>query len=108
MENPQNKELRIYFNSTGAVRYYSVKDIEEAVYLFKKLAQGDLTNSDIAFNIIDLEIYNSEDSEWETYYNEDGWDFKEVLEEMDTALTRTVPYTIDDLNKQLAKVSDQQ
>lgn len=101
---PQNGDLKIYFNSNGTTRNFSVNSLSEAVYLFYKLAEGDLSMDDVEYNVIDLEVYNSEEKEWETYYNEDGLDFKEILDEVDPVAPRTFEYSIDGLRKSLDKV----
>lgn len=76
------KDLRIYFNTNGVTKFYPVDSLEEAAYLFDKLANADLEAGDeVEFNVIELETFDGESLEWESYYDEDGRSFSEIQEE---------------------------
>lgn len=75
-------DLRLYFNSNGVSRIYPVSSLEEATYLHDKLAEGDLSaGDDIQFNVIELEKFDGDSLDWESFYDEDGRSFSEIQEE---------------------------
>ena len=72
-------KLRVYWIRDGKTTYYRVEDVEEAKKIIERETQKDLHDLRITWNASGLEVY--EDGEWCEYYNEDGLDIKEIMEE---------------------------
>jgi hypothetical protein len=84
-KQPQKGDLRIYYSSNGLTRLYPVKDVEEGKYLFTKLAEGDVNNGAVDWNVIDLEVFEDLDigdaMDWCTWYDEEGRSISDILDE---------------------------
>lgn len=66
------RKLRIYHIRNGETGYHRVSDITHARTLINALAQSDLLETSIVYNVFGCEEYNEETGEWEEWYDEDG------------------------------------
>lgn len=72
-------KLRVYWIRDGKSTYFNVKDVEEAKKVIERETQKDLRDPHVTWNASGLEVF--EDGEWSEYYNDEGLDIKEVMEE---------------------------
>ena len=59
--------------------YHEVSSVNEAIEKIKQLTKEDLKNEDVIANAYGLEIF--EDGEWSEYYDEEGRNIDEIMEE---------------------------
>lgn len=52
--------------------HYNVKSVDEGIILIDTLANAQLKNDAITDNSFDLLVFNEEEYEWETWYDESG------------------------------------
>lgn len=85
-------KLRVWNSiNFSKMNYYDVDNVEEAIFLINKLVEQQLTDSDITDNAFGLEEFDKSmigenDGEcdgWCEYYNEDGLDIMEIMDERD-------------------------
>lgn len=78
-----NKKLRMYYirNPPSEPTYFNVKSLDEAKEKIDTLAKADLKDNGIGSNVFGLEEFV--DGEWSEYYNDDGMDITEIMEEME-------------------------
>ena len=69
-----NSNLRIYHIQNGLTMTYPVKDPSHAKRLIEELAQSDLVNPVVEYNVFGLEEFNQETGDWEEWYDENGDD----------------------------------
>lgn len=74
-------KLRIWYakNPPRPLKYFPVDSVEQAVTEINKMIQRDLDDPCVTDNAFGLEVY--EDGEWTEYYNEEGNDVFEIIEE---------------------------
>ena len=75
------KKLRAWWNRNSTQITKDVKTVEEAIKWINEQAELDLKDNNIIWNAGGLEEF--EDGEWSEYYNEDGLDIKEIIEEIE-------------------------
>ena len=82
-EGRDNMKLRVWwwrdYINGKSMDYYKVSSVEEAIEKIKELTEEDLKNEDIIANACGLEIF--ENGEWSEYYDEEGRDINEIMEE---------------------------
>jgi hypothetical protein len=88
-ENMKKQKLRLWWNTNGHNKYYKVNSVEEAEILFSDLSWKQLSDESIIFNAGGLEIF--EDNEWCEYYNEDGLDLSDIMNENNHMTMRYCP-----------------
>lgn len=82
--------LRFYHIANGHIVHQ--QDVEtpfQALILINKYAEDDLKDESIEFNAFGLEQYSEEDidgTHWTEWYNNDGQDICEVLDELEEKL----------------------
>lgn len=67
-------ELRIYHIRNGESEYHRVSDLAHARILINTLAQSDLLDKSVEWNVFGCEEWNEDEQEWEEWYGEDGCD----------------------------------
>ena len=67
-------KLRIYHIRNGETEYHRVSDLAHARILINALAQSDLLDKRVEYNVFGCEEWNEDDQEWEEWYDEDGCD----------------------------------
>lgn len=67
-------KLRVYHITNGETTYHYVNDVEQARRLIKELAESDLLDDSIEYNVFGLEEWNEDEDEWQEWYDEDGCD----------------------------------
>jgi len=65
-------KLRIYHIRNGETEYHRVSDLAHARILIDALAQSDLLDERVEWNVFGCEEYNEETEDWEEWYDEDG------------------------------------
>lgn len=75
------KKLRVWWirNVPGTPTYYPVKDVKGAIKVIQRLTKKDLENENIVSNASGLEVF--EDGVWGEYYDEEGRDIDQIIEE---------------------------
>lgn len=74
--------LALYYIRNGHETIFPVKNVLHAIVLAEAIADSDLLNETIDFNMIGLAEYNSETQEVESdYFDEDGLEFREIWDE---------------------------
>jgi hypothetical protein len=79
MENVAGK-LRVVAIRNGVSDYYDVENVEGAKELINNLADADLKNQSIVWNVFDLEIWDEEYDDWVTYYDDEGLCIREIID----------------------------
>lgn len=72
-------KLQAWWVRDGKMTYKKVNTIEEAIKWINEQTELDLNDDSITWNASGLE--ELEDGEWMEYYNEEGLDIKEIMEE---------------------------
>ena len=67
-------KLRIYHIRNGETEYHRVSDLEHARILINALAQEDLLDKIVEWNVFGCEQWNEDEQEWEEWYDEDSCD----------------------------------
>lgn len=70
-------KLRVWWNRNGNQTNFSVKDVEQAKQVIERETQKDLKNPIVVWNACGLEVF--EDGDWCEFYNEDGLDILEII-----------------------------
>ena len=65
-------KLRIYHIRNGEIEYHRVSDLEHAKILINALAQSDLLDKSVEWNVFGCEEWNEDEQEWEEWRGEDG------------------------------------
>ena len=74
-------ELKVYHIQNGIEHLYPIQNIEQAKRLITELAQSDLFNEAIEFNAFGVLEWDSEEQDYFEYYDEDGRDIMEILDD---------------------------
>lgn len=67
-------KLRIYHIRNGETEYHRASDLAHARILINALAQSDLLDKSVEWNVFGCEEWNEDEQEWEEWYGEDGCD----------------------------------
>jgi len=70
--------LRVWHNVNGDNHFHNVGSVKQAQEVINKWIKNDLMFDDIIFNAFGLEIL--ENGEWSEYYNDDGLDIMELID----------------------------
>lgn len=62
-------KLRIYHIRNGETTYHMVSDLEQARILINALAQSDLLDKSVEWNVFGCEEWNEDEQEWEEWYD---------------------------------------
>lgn len=77
-------DMRVSYMRNGDFFYVDVKTEAEAAEIIDVQSQADLVSNLIAMNGFDLERFedngNANDPDWYTYYNEEGDDINEIMD----------------------------
>lgn len=74
--------LALYYIRNGQETIFPVKNVQHAIVLADAIADSDLLNEDIDFNVIGLAEYNPETKETGyDYFDEEGREFREIWDE---------------------------
>ena len=65
-------KLRIYHIRNGEAEYHRVSDITHARILINALAQSDLLDKSVEWNVLGCEEWNEDEQKWEEWYDENG------------------------------------
>lgn len=74
-----NKDFRVWWNTDGDEFEFFVDTIDEAKIVLKTLTRRDLQDDTIGYNAGGLEERNHEADEWNEWYDDDGRDITEVM-----------------------------
>lgn len=69
-------KVRIYHIRNGETEYHRASDLEHAKILINALAQSDLLDKNVVWNVFGCEEWNEDRLEWEEWYGEDGRDIQ--------------------------------
>ncbi len=72
------EKLRVWYKSNLAEYNYSVANLDAAKLKINTLAECDLKNRNIEWNVMGLEVF--EDGEWSEWYNEDGQGIDDIID----------------------------
>ena len=81
MVKVEKKSLQAWWCRDGITTYKTVKSEREAIVWLNEQTHLDLEDESITWNASGLEEFI--DGDWSEYYNEDGLDIKEIIEERD-------------------------
>ena len=73
--------LRVWWHNNKKTLYEPVNNVEDAKVWIRGRAQQDLEDVFVIWNAGGLEVF--EDGEWCEWYNEDGFDIMELMEQED-------------------------
>lgn len=76
---PKENDLRVWWNRNGINTYHVVNSVESAKRLISICSTSDLANPNVEWNAGGLEVF--ENGEWVEYYDEDGRDIMEIMDE---------------------------
>lgn len=76
MEN----KLRVYRHTNKQIIEQKVKNIQEAIDFINEWTEKDLKDDSTEWNVFGLEEFNPVTDEYEEWYNEDGEDILEVID----------------------------
>ena len=71
---------RDWIDGRKTTDYHEVSSVNEAIEKIRQLTKEDLKNRDIIANAYGLEIF---DGEWSEYYDEEGRDINEIIEDIE-------------------------
>ena len=92
MLKTKNGTLRVYHIQNGNVAHQlEVETPMQAIAHIELWADEDLKNPNIEFNAFGLEVFNEEDLDndnagWSEWYNSDGEDIAEIMDEIEDML----------------------
>ena len=75
------QKLKVYHIQNGIEHLHPVKDVEHAKRLINNLTESDLNNPRVEFNAFGLLEWYEEEQDYGEWYDEDGRDIMEVMEE---------------------------
>lgn len=75
-----NGQLQVWHSQWGSMQTIFVSSTDEAIKEINKRIASDLLDDSIVFNAFWLEVY--EDWEWVEWYNDDGEDIIEVIDNL--------------------------
>ncbi|MFX0133045.1 MAG: hypothetical protein ACFFDN_05295 [Candidatus Hodarchaeota archaeon] len=75
------KKLRVWWiqNPPNNPQYFDVENVTDAIIKLDELANNDLQNESIISNVGGLEIF--ENNDWYEYYDDEGRDIWEIIED---------------------------
>jgi len=75
-------KLRVWRKTSGKeIKYYYVKDLDEAALVITVLAIKEIDDDSIGYNAGGVEMYDDIDNEWYDFYDEDGYSFDDLKNE---------------------------
>lgn len=74
----ENKKLQVWWIRNGVTEKHRVLTVEDAIKLIKQFIKEDLEDKKFVWNAGGLEEF--EDGEWTEWYNDDGEDIMEVID----------------------------
>ena len=78
---PKEGDLQVWWANNFGSKRVDVKNIDQAKGCLKGFGQSEVDNENIGWNAGGLEVF--ENGEWSEWYNENGSDIREVMEEED-------------------------
>ena len=75
-------QLRVYRHTNKQSIEENVENIQEAIDFINEWSAKDLKDNSIEWNAFGLEEFNPDSNEFEEYYNENGEDILEIIDNL--------------------------